>query len=131
MRRLSALAVMCLLSGCAMPGGGGGEIGRKYVVFFTRGSAEIDAPGRAVVSAAAAVASRHPGANLVVAGYAAAHGNLSVDENISASRADAVAAALRADGVAAARITEHARSPANEDPAVAARRVEVGFVGQP
>ena len=130
MRRLSALVVMCLLSGCAMPGGAGSEIGRKYVVFFTRGSAEIDAPGRAVASEAAAVASRHPGASLVVAGYAAAHGNLSVDENISASRADAVAAALRADGVSAARITEHARAPANEDPAVAARRVEIGFVGQ-
>ncbi len=129
MRRLSTLAVICLLSGCAMPGGGGGEIGRKYVVFFTRGSAEIDAPGRAVISEAAAVAMRHPGTSLVVAGYAAAHGNLSVDETISASRADAVAAALRADGVSAARITEHARAPANENPAVAARRVEIGFNG--
>ncbi len=128
MRRLSILAAICLLSGCAVPGGGGGEVGRKYVVFFTRASAEIDAPGRAVISEAAAVALRHPGEAVVVAGYAAAHGNLGVDENISASRADAVAAALRADGVAAARITEHARAPANEDPAVAARRVEIGFV---
>ncbi len=128
MRRLSILAAICLLSGCAMPGGGGSETGRKYVVFFTKGSAEIDAPGRAVVSEAAAVALRHPDAPLLVAGYAAAHGNLGADETISASRADAVAAALRADGVQAARITEHARAPANEDPAVAARRVEIGFV---
>ena len=129
MRRLSALVAICLLSGCAMPGGGGGETGRKYVVFFTRGSAEIDAPGRAVVSEAAAVATRHPDAALVVAGYAAAHGNLGADETISVSRANAVAAARRADGVAAARITEHARAPANENPAVAARRVEIGFNG--
>ena len=127
MRRLSILAAICLLSGCATPGGGGSETGRKYVVFFTRGSSEIDAPGRAVVSEAAAVALRHPDTGVLVAGYAAAHGNLGVDENISASRADAVAATLRADGVPAARITEHARAPANENPAVAARRVEIGF----
>jgi outer membrane protein OmpA-like peptidoglycan-associated protein len=130
MRRLSILAATCLLSGCATFGGGN-ETGRKYVVFFTTGSAHIDAPGRRVVAEAAAAALRHPDRNVMVAGYAAAHGNLSADERISAGRADTVAAALRADGVPESRITEHARPPANEDPAVAARRVEIGFVSQP
>lgn len=127
MRRLSPFLALCMLSGCATFGGGDGEVGRKYVVFFTKGSTTIDGPGSAVVSHAAAVAAQHADRNLVVAGYAAAHGNLDADQALSAARADAVSAALQADGVAASRITEHARPPANEDPGVAARRVEIGF----
>ena len=135
MRRLSSLAALCLLSGvvsgCATPGGSGDETGRKYVIFFTKGSSAVDQPGRDVVAHAAMIASRHPDLSLVVAGYAAAHGNLDADQALSAARADKVAAALRADGVAASRLSEHARPPANEDPGVAARRVEIGFVSSP
>ena len=127
MRRLSTLAMICLLSGCAIGDGGMSETGRKYVVFFTKGSSAIDPAARRVVSEAAGVASRHPDARVVVAGYAAAHGNFDADEHLSAARAAAVAAAIEADGVTAARITDQARPPANEDPAVAARRVEIGF----
>ena len=127
MRRLSILATLCLLSGCTTEGTGGGEAGRKYVVFFTTGSALIDGPGTDVVSVAAAVAKRNPTLAIVVAGYAAAHGNADADQALSAARADAVATALEADGVEPARVRENPRPPANEQPAVAARRVEIGF----
>ena len=130
MRRLSILAALCLLSGCATTGenGGGDEIGHKYVVFFSNGSASVDAPATDVVSLAAAVANRHPDTTVVVAGYAAAHGNIDADQMLSASRADAVAARLEGDGVAATRVRENPRPPSNEQPAVAARRVEITFV---
>ena len=135
MRRLSSFAALCLLSGvvsgCAASGGVGDETGRKYVVFFTKGSSVVDQPGRDVIAHAAMVASRHPDLSLVVAGYAAAHGNLDADQALSAARADRVSASLQADGISASRISEHARPPANEDPGVAARRVEIGFVSSP
>lgn len=110
-----------------MTGGTDGEVGRKYVVFFTKGSSSLDGPGSVVVSHAAKVAGRHPDSAIVVAGFAAAHGNLDADQALSAARADTVSTALQADGVAASRVSEHARPPANEDPGVAARRVEIGF----
>ncbi len=129
MRRLSILAALCLLSACATgTGGDGSDTGRKYVVFFTTGSATIDASGSDVVTVAAAVARRNPSMTVVVAGYAAAHGDVDADQALSASRADVVAAALRSDGVEAARVRENPRPPANETPAVAARRVEIGFL---
>jgi len=132
MRRLSPFAVLCLLSGCASFGGGdNGEVGRKYVAFFAKGSSALDAPAEGIVSQAALVASHHPDLSLVVAGYAAAHGNIDADQALSAARADTVSAALQRDGVPASRISEHARPPANEDPGVAARRVEIGFVSSP
>ncbi len=129
MHRLSIFAALCLLSACATEtGGGGSETGRKYVVFFTSGSTAIDASGTDVVAVAAAVAKRNPTMTVVVAGYAAAHGNVDADQALSASRADVVAAALKTDGVEAARVRENPRPPANETPAVAARRVEIGFL---
>ena len=132
MRRLSPFVALCFLSGCATLGGGdGGEVGRKYVVFFTKGSSAVDGPGRDIVAHAAAVADHHPDLSVVVAGYAAAHGNIDADQALSDRRADVVSAALQAHGVPASRISEHARAPANEDPAVAARRVEIGFVSSP
>ncbi len=136
MRRLSSFAALCLLSGlvsgCATLGGSGDDdAGRKYVVFFTKGSSTVDRPGRDVVAHVAMIASHHPDLSLVVAGYAAAHGDLDADRALSAARADRVSASLQADGVPASRISEHARPPANEDPSVAGRRVEIGFVSSP
>ena len=127
MRRLSCLVGFCLLSGCATMDGGTSEIGRKYVVFFTKGSAALRGPGSDVVLHAAGAATRHPDVTVLVAGYAAAHGDLDADAALSEARTQAVAAALQADGVPASRIRENPRPPANEDPAVAARRVEIGF----
>lgn len=120
-----------LLAGCAADGDDVGAVGRKYVLFFTKGSTEISPAGSAVLHQAATVASHHPELGLVVAGFAAAHGNIDADQALSEQRAQVVAAALQGDGIAAARISEHARPPANEDPGVAARRVEVSFVSQP
>ena len=127
MRRLSCLVGFCLLSGCATMSAGTSEVGRKYVVFFTKGSSAIDGPGRGVVSHAAAAATRHPEVTVLVAGYAAAHGDLDADEALSEARTQAVAAALQADGVAPGRIRESPRAPSNEQPGVSARRVEIGF----
>ncbi len=136
MRRVPTLFAFCaslglsaaLLSGCATDGAGGGETGRKYVLFFTTDSTAISPAGAEVLHQAAAVAARHPDMNLVVAGFAAAHGNLDADAALSERRAQRVAATLQSDGVAASRISEHARPPANENPIVSARRVEVSFV---
>jgi len=128
MRRLFLLLGVCLLSGCATFGSQG-EAGRKYVVFFTRGSARIGSTAGMVIAHAAQVAARHPDAQVMVAGFAAAHGNLDADQALSGQRAEAVAAALQADGVAPARIVERPRPPSNEDPGVAAHRVEISLSG--
>ena len=126
MRRACLLFGLSLLAGCASFGGN--EVGRKYVVFFNKGASDLDAPAQGVVSVAAKVAARHPDVVAVVAGYAAAHGDPDADQALSAARATAVAAALQADGMPADHVRDIARAPANENPAVAARRVEIGFV---
>ena len=126
MRRLPL--AFCLLSGlsaCSLFEGG--ALGHKYVVFFSTGSASLDRPARSVVRLAADAAADNPSLDVLVAGYAAAHGNLSADEALSAARGEVVAAALRADGVAANRIELNPRKPSNEDPTVGARRVEIDF----
>ena len=119
MRSLPLLAAICvvpgLLSACSLFEGG--ALGRKYVVFFPSGSA----------ARAADAAANNPALNVLVAGYAAAHGSLTADEALSSKRAEVVASALRADGVAANRIQLSPRSPSNENSAVAARRVEIDF----
>jgi outer membrane protein OmpA-like peptidoglycan-associated protein len=128
MRRLPLLLAACLLgglSGCSVFEGG--ALGRKYVVFFSTGSAALDRPARNVVSDAADAAADNPALDIQVAGYSAAHGSVSADEQLSARRADVVASALRADGVAANRIQVRPRAPSNEDPGVGARRVEIDF----
>ncbi|MBE7212941.1 MAG: OmpA family protein [Gluconacetobacter diazotrophicus] len=130
MRRLSPVLAFLLLAGCADTGGGD-ETARKWVVFFRQDDATVSRPASIVVATAAQVARRHPDRGLVVAGFAAAHGNIDADQALSSDRADAVAAALRASGVPANQITEHARPPANEAPAVAARRVEISFAPVP
>jgi outer membrane protein OmpA-like peptidoglycan-associated protein len=128
MRRVPLLFAACLLaglSGCSVFQGG--ALGRKYVVFFDARSASLDRPARQVVSDAADAAADTPALDVLVEGYAAAHGNLSADEQLSAQRADVVASALRADGVAANRVRVRPRAPSNEEPGVGARRVEIDF----
>jgi len=129
MRRLPLLVAACLLpclvSACSLFEGG--ALGRKYVVFFGQDSAALDQPSRKVVAEAAEAAADNPDMEVLVAGYAAAHGSLSADEALSVKRGEIVASALRADGVAANRIHLSSRKPANEDPRVAARRVEIDF----
>ncbi len=133
-RRLApALALatsLGLLAGCAGDDANG-DVGRKYVLFFTKGSTDISPAGSGVLRQAALVSSHHPGLGILVAGFAAAHGNIDADQALSEKRAQIVAAALQGDGVPANRIVERARPPSNEDPGVAARRVEVSFFQQP
>lgn len=125
MRRLSLLIVVCLLSACSLLGGN--ALGRKYVVFFNKDSAALDQAARGIVAQAATAAADNPSMDVLVAGHAAAHGNLSADEALSSRRADIVADALRADGVAANRIKVSPRKPSNQDADVGARRVEIDF----
>lgn len=128
MRRLSCLVGLCLLSGCATFDGAPDTVGRKYVVFFKKGSASITGSGTGVVSHAAIAAKRSADYSVLVEGYAAANGDHDSEVLLSHARTEAVAAALRADGVEGSRIHEYPRPPSNEDRGVAARRVEIGFV---
>ena len=129
MRRLPLLLLVCVLVGslaaCSLFGGN--ALGRKYVVFFNKDSATLDTSAREVVAHAATAAADNPSMDVLVAGYAAAHGSLSADEALSGHRADVVADALRADGVAANRIQLSPRKPSNQDAGVGARRVEIDF----
>ena len=128
MRCLPWLLIACspfLVSGCTYFEGG--ALGRKYVVFFNRDSAALDAPARTVVRHAAAEAADNPSLDLLVEGYAAANGSISADAALSAKRAQVVARALGAGGVAANRIQVRPRGPSNENPGLAARRVEIDF----
>jgi outer membrane protein OmpA-like peptidoglycan-associated protein len=125
MRRVPLLLAACLLSACSLFEGG--ALGRKYVVFFSRGSTAIDKPAREVIALAADAAADNPAVDVLVAGYAGANGSLSLDEQLSAKRGELVASALRADGVAANRIRLRQRRPSNEDAVVGSRRVEIDF----
>ncbi|MGI4745437.1 MAG: OmpA family protein [Janthinobacterium lividum] len=128
MRRLSCLVGFCLLSGCATFDGAPDTVGRKYVVFFTKGSASITGSGNGIVSHAASAAKRHGDYSVLVEGYVAANGDRDSEVLLAHARTQAVAAALQADGVDVTRIHEDPRPPSNEDHGVAARRVEIGFV---
>ena len=129
MRSVPLLVAVCLTSGllsaCSLFEGG--ALGRKYVVFFPRDSTALDQPARAIITEAADAAADNPSLDVLVAGYAEAHGSLSADEALSEKRGERVASALRADGVAANRIRLKTRAPSNEDPGVGARRVEIDF----
>lgn len=127
MRRLSCLFGFFLLSGCATFGPQD-TVGRKYVVFFTKGSASITGAGNGVVLHAASAAKRHADYSVLVEGYVGANGDRDTEVLLAQARTKAVAAALQADGVDAARIHEDPRPPSNEERGVAARRVEIGFV---
>ena len=132
MRRLSILAALCLLSACATEtGGGGSETDRKYVVFFTSGSAAIDASGTVRGRSGrrrGREAQPRDDARYGRRLCGRARQRRRPTRRCRRWRADVVAAALEADGVAGrAGAREPKRPPANETPAVAARRVEIGF----
>lgn len=114
-----------LLAGCSLFEGG--ALSRKYVVFFGHASAGLDRPGRQVVQQAANAAANNPALDLLVEGYAGGNGNQADDGALAVRRGEVVANALRADGVAANRIIMRPRPPSNEDPGIAARRVEIDF----
>ncbi len=97
----------------------------KVVIFFPHASAALDAPAEALVAGAARRAASDPSTLVTVAGYAAAHGDTDADAVLAGKRAQVVAALLEQDGVATSRISIVPRPPNNENPPVAARRVEI------
>jgi len=122
MRRLPLVLGLCLLAGCSTGSS------RKYVVFFTHGSATLDSTAQMIVSHAAKTAVDRGAGSVIVEGYAAAHGDLSADELLAIDRARNVADQLAHDGVAQSAIQQSPRAPSNENASVAARRVEIEIV---
>lgn len=122
------LTILCgaMLAGCA-----GDGPGRRYVVFFSTGSAGIDTAADSVIHAAASAASSYPDLPVTVAGYAAANGSRDAEEALVGSRIAIVSSTLRIDGVAPSRIVTQPRPPSNETPSVGARRVEITIGAAP
>lgn len=124
MRRLLPLLGLTILAACAS------QPGRKYVVFFSNQSVELNDTARNVIAEAARKAESNPGSIVQVEGYAGAGGgDLSADALIAIQRAKLVAATLHDDGVSGDRIRQTPRAPSNgEGMTVGARRVEIELV---
>ena len=107
MRRLSILAVLLLVAGCAdlvTPA----PSGPRFVVFFQEWSAAIDDPAGKAIAGAADWAKQHPGVPLIVTGYADPTGSVAANASLTRLRAQVVSDALVQDGVAESRIRRHA-----------------------
>lgn len=123
MRRLLPLLGLSVLGACAS------QPARKYVVFFSNQSVELNDTARNVIAEAARKAQNHPGSIVQVEGYAAAGGDLSADALIAIQRAKLVAETLHEDGVSGDRIRQTPRAPSSgEGMTVGARRVEIELV---
>jgi outer membrane protein OmpA-like peptidoglycan-associated protein len=127
MRAPAILFGLLTLGACAMPG----PPDHSFAVFFTNDSAALDVPAQAVVLRAATASKQFPFLPVTVAGYADRYGTPSATAGLSKARADAVAELLIADGIPAERITRTAAAaPANSQPGVESRRVEID-IGAP
>jgi len=104
-------------------------IDTPYLVFFARGSDELDAGARDVVTYAARAARVAEPAAIAVTGYADPSGDASANQELSRRRAEAVAAALRESGVGASDIRIAARGASEVPIEERARRVEITFGG--
>ncbi|GAN63950.1 OmpA family protein [Acetobacter indonesiensis] len=123
MRRLLPVLGLSLLAGCAT------EPPRKYIVFFSNSSVELDDSARSVISEVSAKAQRHPSRVVQVEGYATAGNDLSADSLLAVQRAKLVAQQLHDDGVSGDRIRQTPRAPSTtEASAVGSRRVEIELV---
>ncbi len=120
MRRFLPIAGLCLLAACA------GNAPRKYVVFFSARSTELDDNARNVLSQVADESRKHPSRIVKVEGYAHAGHDLSADALLAIQRAKAVAQQLSEDGVAGDHIVQTPRAPSSsEGMQVGSRRVEI------
>lgn len=120
MRRLFSVVCLSLLAACAT------QTPRKYVVFFSNQSAELDQAGLDVVAQVAQEAGKHPSRIVRVEGYAGASKDLSADALVAIQRAKAVTQKLHDDGVPSERIVQTPRAPSNlEGMVVGSRRVEI------
>ncbi|MBB3174190.1 outer membrane protein OmpA-like peptidoglycan-associated protein [Endobacter medicaginis] len=131
MRRWAMLFGLTVFSGTMLAGCADDGPGRRYVVFFSKGSAGIDTAADRVIRAAATAAAGYPASPVTVAGYAAANGSRDAEEALVGSRIAIVSATLRIDGVDPARIVTQPRPPSNETPTVGARRVEITIGAAP
>lgn len=123
MRRILPLLSLSILAACAS------EPARKYVVFFSNQSVELNDTSRTVIAEVARKAQKHPGSIVQVEGYASAGDDLSADALIAIQRAKLVAQTLHDDGVSGDRIRQTPRAPSSgEGMTVGARRVEIELV---
>jgi outer membrane protein OmpA-like peptidoglycan-associated protein len=100
-----------------------------YLVYFDRGSDQLDLDAKnAVFHAARAAAIAEPAA-IAVTGYADASGGAADNEALSRRRAEAVAEALRTAGVSSGEIRVGARGALPGTSERQARRVEISFDG--
>ena len=122
MRRLAIGLGLLALSACSMQQ----PPDRVYPVFFNDFSANLDAPGIAVVANAAGVAKQFPNLPVKVTGYADSSGSQEAEISLSKARADAVSGLLIKDGVDPGRISRGAMgTPPNSQPGVERRRVVI------
>ncbi len=95
-------------------------------LYFTSGSASLDAQSASALAAVAQRLAASPDSHVVVSGYADATGSVAQNERLAHARADTVRSALIVAGVQDARI--EMRKPARvvaSDPADKSRRVDV------
>jgi membrane fusion protein (multidrug efflux system) len=95
-------------------------------LYFTSGSASLDAQSASALAAVAQRLAASPGARVVVSGYTDSTGSMAANERLAHARADTVRSALIVAGVQDARI--EMRKPARvvaSDPADKSRRVDV------
>ncbi len=77
---------------------------RRFIVYFEKWSAAIDAPAQQVVLGVAKLAASKPKAPVTVTGYADVTGSGKANELLSQLRAQVVADLLEANGVAPERL---------------------------
>lgn len=119
--RSAVLLALLALGACATPA----PPERVFPVFFPQDSVGLDPAAMAVIARAASVSQRFPGRLVHVIGYADTDAVPSVAK-LSSDRAATVSAQLQADGVPAAVIQRASGgSPANSQPGVERRRVEI------
>ncbi len=100
MRHLSAFGLVLCLAACALLQ----PSGRRFVIYFDPGSAQIVDTAHAVVAGAAAWAKDHPDMPVTVAAYADINGSEKANADITRLRAQAVIDGLVGNGIAATRI---------------------------
>jgi OOP family OmpA-OmpF porin len=100
-----------------------------YLVYFERGSDQLDPDGENAVYEAARAAYVAAPASIAVTGYADASGGAADNEALSRRRAEAVAEALRTAGVTGSDIRVAARGAVAGASERQSRRVEITFDG--
>jgi outer membrane protein OmpA-like peptidoglycan-associated protein len=104
--RLPGMLLVVSLAACGTFGIGAQQ--PHIIVFFQAFSADLDASAKKSIGLAADWAKQHPGAPLLVIGYASSDGTAQGNKDLSRLRAEIVSDTLIADGIAPARIHRRA-----------------------